>query len=120
MNTGSRRSVDGLCVDGLNYAADLGLYYGSCQGLVHGAVADGVEGSAVVYKRHPSAVSAAERCRDSRILDGNQPVFRLGATHQAHDSEERLTCGGRVTIRLYGDTVTARRLVVVQHSQACL
>ena len=33
------------------HAADLGIYSGSCQGLVQEAVADGVECSAVVYKR---------------------------------------------------------------------
>ena len=42
----------------------------------------------------------------------------LGFPRQTHDSEELLLCGGRVTIRLYGDTVTARRLVVMQLSQA--
>ena len=151
-------------------------------------MAGGVEGSAVVDRRdhcllpgpaearHPSAVAAAERCHDSRVLDGNQLVSRpaatqqhlacgaepawitayicgtsvkllgncqswqaslscnashkcsaykgwwdhLGFPHQAHDSKELLLCGGRATIRLYRDTVTARRLVVMQHSQACL
>ena len=44
----------------------------------------------------------------------------LGFPYQAHDSKELLLCGGRATIRLYRDTVTTRRLVVVQHPQASL
>ena len=46
--------------------------------------------------------------------------LNLCLPHQAQYSEELLLCGWLSTIRLYGDTVPARRLVVVQHSQACL
>ena len=39
--------------------------------------------------QHPSAVAAEERCHDSRVLDGNQPVSRPAATQQ------HLACGAK-------------------------
>ena len=159
----------------------------SYQGLVQEAVDDGVEGSAVVYKRdhclipdpkhgihqqsqqqnviataasvstetslclgqprlnsishavqnqHGQQLIAVAHYSNCSVSDKVVPrallvrhhtssAFKgwwddLGLLHQAYDSEELLFCGRRATIHLYGDTVIARRLVVVQHSQACL